>query len=163
VVRYRGARYHSSFLNAAPQLVGRKVFVMANSDQDLREIECALDDGSPIGKLQVERRWRGTPHSAKTRQEIKKLENKGVIPHCDDIVAGFRSYLESNARTSKLAATKLARLAKEQAHPEEQDVAANPRKPGESSRNGDDVATEPVAELPPDLIEFLNRAGTVYR
>lgn len=113
VIRFEGGRYSNPLLESAPALIGENVLVMAHSLR-LRTITATLEDGRPLGKLRCERRWLATEHSLETRRAIKKLEKQGVLSQCDDIVFGFRKYLEIKAKVSQSDARNLLRLNLEQ-------------------------------------------------
>lgn len=113
VVRALSARYSNDVLAKAFGLIGRRVTVLANSE-DVRTVECILDNGSSLGTLFVERRWRQTAHSLITRREITRLVNKGVIKDTNDLPVKFRQHLEIQARKSRRAAAMLAKVRLEQ-------------------------------------------------
>lgn len=112
-VRFVGARYYNEVLASAYLLVGKRVMISADSD-DLRRVECFLEDGSSIGKLIVEKRWRETRHSLTTRREIIRLQNKGSALSGEDLPRAWRKECERQAQKSKRAAARLARLRIEQ-------------------------------------------------
>jgi putative transposase len=113
VVRFHGARYSSDVLASAFLLIGRKVLLQANSE-NLQSIECTLDDGTSLGILMVERRWRYTRHGLITRQQANRLINEGTLHDDEDIPRAFRRHIEIEAKRSKRAASQLKRIQLEQ-------------------------------------------------
>jgi putative transposase len=156
-VRFEGARYTSPALSGSFTLIGKKVDRLANSD-DMRQIECVLKNGSSLGILHVERRWRNTKHSLKTRTEIKKLENRGELRDTEDIVRAFRTHVEKDAKKSKVAATVALRLKLEQASAEDNQNT-------QTEHTNLNAPQEPrmVAEVDESVNEFLKTLGAVYR
>lgn len=166
VVRTLSARYNSQALSSAAGLIGRSGMAIGNSD-DVRELELVLDNGSSLGVLLVEPRWRNTPHSLKTRRMVKQLENAGVLTaNCEDIVDAARRYLEAKGRTSTIAATQYARMAAEeaaraQACMAESAVGASNTELGVEATAAVTVVRE--TSLTPEIADFLNNMGTIFR
>jgi len=113
VVRFFGANYTNDVLASAFLLIGRSIVIHADSE-DLRKISCTLDDGTSLGQLYAERRWRQTRHGLTTRREAARLYNKGGFRTASDIPKAFRLHVESEAKKSKRAASQLKRLQIEQ-------------------------------------------------
>lgn len=167
-VRFAGARYYSDILSSALLLLGRSV-VIASDSEDLRRIECTLDDGTSLGTLIVERRWRYTKHSRATRKEIVKLQNSGKRFYGDDLPRAFRRDIEMRAAKSKRFAAKLLRLQAEQdgfganaqdasgAEPFDVQEYETDTEPFSSAQGCDDV------EMQEALDARLKRIGAVYR
>jgi putative transposase len=114
ILRWRNARYDGPGLHARPNLIGKKVLIRAQ--KDLRTIEIVLlDDGTPLGTLLVERRWRGKPNTVAGRKVIRRLMTQnGFVRNAADVPLAAREYLEKEVRQKKRAHRALAILAQEQ-------------------------------------------------
>lgn len=113
VVRYHGAIYTNNALSTTHKFVGKMALVQANS-QDLRTIECTLEDGTSLGVLYPERRWRTTAHGLVTRRAIKKVMNTGMFRSATDLPLAFRAFLQAEAVKSKKHAAMLKHVELEQ-------------------------------------------------
>lgn len=115
VLRWRDARYFGPGLHLRADLVGKDVLVCTRSE-DVRCLEVWLvEDGMPLGNLNVERRWSGVAHSLTTRrQALEETSENSFIQHAADIPIAFRQHLEAKVRSGKSAVNKLARAAIEQ-------------------------------------------------
>ena len=168
IVRFHGANYSNNVLSSAFLLVGRSVVVRADSE-DLRTIFCVLDDGTSLGVLPAERRWRQTRHGLATRREAGRLLNSGHFHKVDDIPRAFRLHLEAEAKESTTAAAKLKRVQLEQEKHEPVLVAPaepefwddinenkNSNVPGEETERAEQLAYAEASNLLKDI-------GTQYR
>jgi putative transposase len=167
VVRWKNARYYGMGLTS--NLIGKKVLIMANSD--IREIQAVLlGDGTPLGALIVERRWRDTPHTLYTRQTVRRyMTNNGFISHAADIPLAFRKHMENEAKINATHHRSLARLCKEQETNSKNDnnEAVKPNYPSHNNPV-DDIpiknSTNPLDEKQADeLDELIKNIGTLYR
>lgn len=114
VVRFKGGRYWNEQLRLET-CAGRNVLIMGSS-RDLRRIQVVLDDGSDLGVMEVEQRWRETCHSLQTRKEILRAEQSdSTLRRAADLPHAFRMYTEERAHRSRAEAARLARLRREQA------------------------------------------------
>jgi putative transposase len=114
-VIYEGSRYTNLVLSSAFGLVGKYITALGASS-DLRRLEAYFPDGTPIGTLFAENRWRHVPHSLDTRKAVNRLrrENRLHLQIEEDYPTSYRRHLEESARSSKNAATELARVMLEQ-------------------------------------------------
>lgn len=115
-VYWANARYHGAGLHGGARYLDKDVLVMAWS-LDARVIEVRLlEDGTPLGKLQVEKRFQATAHSVLSRQHADKERRKnGFAQDAADIMLKARAQAERNSRSRRSDRDKLARLALEQA------------------------------------------------
>lgn len=170
ILRWRDARYFGSGLLSRRGLVGQQVLVMANS-MDLRLIEVVLiSDGTPLGVLEVERRWSLTPHSIWTRRQVRKeMTNAGFLAFAADIPRALRAHVEREGKSKKKQKRKLAQLVVEQQNngaPENPQPDRAVASRDTTLPNTSPVVTDPfvVANGDDDEInEILRRLGTVYR
>lgn len=104
-------RYTSDVLQRHPELKGQplRIYYMA---RDLRQVHAFFADGTELGILVAERRWRTTPHSLRLRREILRLISMGKIRlnGDDDPVEVYVRYKAKLARESKKAAGSLAQV-----------------------------------------------------
>ena len=178
ILRWHDARYFGAGLLSQPGLVGQEVLVMASS-MDLRKIEIFLTaDGTPLGILDVERRWRSTPHTLWTRRQVRKaMTNSGFLRHAADIPRAFRKHVEDEAKRDARQKSVLAQLA------HEQQVKGKSAGAESEDRQGSNVASistyagipstcderaerdpqDPIELENDELDEILQRLGTVYR
>lgn len=180
VLRWRDARYFGVGLLSRAGLVNQEVLVMARSF-DLRKIKVSLtSDGTPLGILEVEPRWRSTPHSLWTRAQVrKKMTNSGFLRHAADIPRAMRKHVENEAKKNVQAKRHLAQIVTEQqfvglAHSVAIDHSgretcsvpeAFSRHIDKSERtkpNNDDHIPED-GDSDDELASLVNRLGTVYR
>lgn len=116
VVRWKDARYYGACLDRDPDLEGAELVLQAHS-QDLRQVRISrARDGQPIGVIDVERRWRSTPHSLVTRRQgTKRSKQSSFIRLAADIPLALRHEQEQLAADgNKGTRSKLARLQIEQ-------------------------------------------------
>jgi len=116
VVRWDGVRYFGNLaLNSRPGLIGQAVAIQADSE-DVRLIKVSLlCDGTPLGILEVEPRFRGTAHSVATRkQAINYMRHSGYVSMAADIPLAFRHEVQKRHKERKGRASQLARLLVEQ-------------------------------------------------
>ncbi|MFC7518842.1 hypothetical protein ACFQUU_27925 [Herbaspirillum sp. GCM10030257] len=150
-VRYAGARYHSKVLSAHALLL-RKPIMLGVCTEDLRTVECFLMDGTSIGLLKVEKRWRRTKHSLKTREEIIRMQNNGEKLLGHDVVRAYRESCETEALRSRRATTKVARMQKEQASEDQDDTVYG------HANNSAFAKEAPIAPVnPPDYDDVERR------
>ena len=159
-VRFESGRYFSDVLASRRADIGKSVLIMANS-RAMRRAECVLN-GESLGELLVERRYRGAEHDLTTRRQIAKLVKQGLIAETDDLVAGFRAHLSSEAHTSRVAAAQLQRLnegdpAAAQAFAEKNDVK------GANAPPPNIEVVPPAADSNGALNDIIQRMGSRYR
>lgn len=110
-INFEGVRYTSDVLQRHPELKGQplRIYYMA---RDLRQVHAFFADGTELGILVAERRWRTTPHSLRLRREILRLISMGKIRLSgdDDPVEVYVRYKAKLARESKKAAGALAQV-----------------------------------------------------
>lgn len=101
-ISYLNCKYTSSTLLISKHLVGKRVRIIVNAN-DLREIEVYTLDGLYFGKLQVEKKWRLTPHNITVRKAINKLIRDGKIRAINqiDIVSAYNTYLREEKKSDK--------------------------------------------------------------
>ncbi len=166
VLRWRNARYFGKGLYQRSNLVGQEVLVLANS-LDLRVIEiCLLVDGTSLGSLEVEKRWRTTAHGLISRQEVRKaMTHNSFVRNAADLPKAMLEHVEAEARKSARAARRFARMFLEQQHGLYGD--SNPA--GDLSIEngaGFDAQTSVVVLSPEEdeqISSFLSKAGAIYR
>lgn len=91
-------RYTETCLSKRYDLIGRHVYV--HIPQDMRTIECFLDDGPLIGTLKcLDKGWQLSPHSYDTRKQINALIRKGEmwVPDGGDPVVVYLDHLQTKA------------------------------------------------------------------
>lgn len=160
VVRFEGARYYNELLRRAMNLVGRSATIFARSN-NLQTIEVSLDDGTFLGVMACEPRWAGTPHSLDVRKAIIRRANDGsFVSRGSDIVLGFKSHLEMEARTSKRSARWLTKMEIEQRQHDHLESMNPDDSDDEDNSGGCTDGDEGCAEIEPDELDGLN---TVYR
>lgn len=174
ILRWKNARYDGAGLHLIPGLIGEKVLVMA--EEDIRFIEAVLlRDGTSLGVLQVEKRWRGTPHSINTRTIIRRyMTNNSFISQAADIPLAFRKHIEREVQENSKKQRLLAQLQKEQDKEnqklaklldmEENAVSEVMEKqvedaPNEASQSNTNAVDRKVNVLD----EFIKSLGTAYR
>lgn len=159
VLRWRDARYFGSGLLNKPDLVGSEVLVMASS-LDLRQVRVSLTaDGSSLGILEVEPRWRNTPHTLWTRARVReKMSSTSFLRHAADIPRAMRAHVEILAKKDSHAKRHLAQLAVEQRAVGGPDA----RETGREQRNTA-VDNDVIEEFDPETEELINRLGSIYR
>lgn len=131
VVRWKDARYHGEALELHPEFVDEPVIVQAAS-MDLRKIRVSLQrDGTPLGILEVEPRWRKTAHSLTTRRQATKMRKENsFIAMAADIPLAMRAELEERIKKAgRFARAQYARLLVEQGAVVGEGSQANPSKP----------------------------------
>lgn len=149
-VWWKDARYEGPGLHLREDLGDKEVLVQACSE-DPRQIEASvLDDGTQLGILVVEKRFRATPHSLITRRQASDdARAGGFLARCADIVIAARLRAEKEAKSSESARRRLARMAAEQ-------TAASPRtSPGSTPppQTASSCETRP-AKQPTNVIPF---------
>lgn len=110
-INFEGAQYTSAVLQRHPELRGQelRIYYMA---RDLRQVHAFFADGTELGILTAERRWRTTPHTLRLRREILRLIRMGKLrlrPEEDPVEAYVR-YKSKQAKDSKKAAGALAQV-----------------------------------------------------
>lgn len=115
-VYWANARYYGVGLHGDARYLEKNVTVMAWS-LDARFIEVRLqEDGTPLGTLQVEKRFQATAHSVLSRQHAdKKSRENGFAQGAADIMLAARAQAEKNSRSRRGDRDKYARMALEQA------------------------------------------------
>lgn len=101
-ISYLNCKYTSSTLLLSKHLVGKKIKIVVNMN-DLREVDVYTLDGLYFGKLQVEKKWRLTPHNITMRKAINRLIREGKIRaiNQNDIVSAYNLYLREQRKPSK--------------------------------------------------------------
>jgi len=147
---------------------GKKVLIMAQ--EDIREIEVVLiGDGTPLGKMLVERRWRNTPHSLFTRAAVRRfMTNNSFISHAADIPLAFRAHMEKEVKINATHQRVLARLQKEQERKEQNIDNLQITESIESDilNNAEKLKSVPIISDEDDydeLDDLISRLGTTYR
>lgn len=176
ILRWKNARYDGPGLHSAPNLVGQKLLIMAS--QDLRKIEVVLmKDGTSLGELIVEKRWRDTPHTLFTRTVARRfMTNHSFISHAADIPLAVRAQVEKEVKEKRKYQRLLARL-----HQEQQSDSRNPDSQPQTSesqhfgtsdttkraRNPDKPlehdSQNQESEEPDYLDALISKLGTSYR
>lgn len=176
IVRWKNARYDGPGLHSAPNLVGQHVLIMASGD--LRKIEIVLmNDGTSLGELIVEKRWRDTPHTLFTRTIARRyMTNHSFISHAADIPLALKAHVEKEVKEKRKNQRLLARLLQEQQsdcrNPDSKPQISEPGHFG--STDGRKSASEPNNPLEqenqnresnePDYLDALiSKLGTSYR
>lgn len=120
VVRWKNARYYGPGLSL--NLIGQEILI--KSKEDVRELEAVLiNDGMPLGKLKVEKRWSHTPHSLSTRATIRRyMTNNSFLKKAADLPLAFRQWVEMEQNSKSKSHRLLARLHREQEQKLESDV-----------------------------------------
>lgn len=182
VLRWRDARYFGTGLLSRAGLIGQEVLVMANS-LDLRKISVSLSaDGTDLGILEVELRWRSTPHTLWTRSQVRKaMTNSGFLRHAADIPREMRRYAEQEAKKNVRSKRLLAQLVAEQQSPSRSPApklgSSNPKDDRYSSIEEPIWTKGAPVRLPSidkdqvaekfgsdnEFDELLKRLGSVYR
>jgi hypothetical protein len=168
VLRWKNARYYGAGLSLGGNLLGKKVLIMAQ--EDIREIEVVLiGDGTPLGKMLVERRWRNTPHSLFTRAAVRRfMTNNSFISHAADIPLAFRAHMEKEVKINATHQRVLARLQKEQERKEQNIDNLQITESIESDilNNAEKLKSVPIISDEDDydeLDDLISRLGTTYR
>lgn len=147
-VWWQEARYSNDALQSRLDLDGKQV-VLATSSQDSRKLDVWLsEDGSSLGSLEIEPRYRSSPSSAGIRAHARRAaKDGGLAARSADMVLGFRVDLETAAKKGQSAKQKLARMI------HEQEVAAAKKASAEQPANAPppqgDPAKEPEAASKP--------------
>lgn len=95
-VIFKGARYFSDSLRCRSDLIGEKAMLWVNIVTDIRQVRLFLTDGSSMGYLLVESRWREMAHTLRTRKAINKLCRETPSPI--DSSAPMSSYVNNLAK-----------------------------------------------------------------
>ncbi|GBG14757.1 uncharacterized protein NMK_2358 [Novimethylophilus kurashikiensis] len=169
ILRWKNARYDGPGLHSHSNLVGQRVLVMAS--QDLRKIEVVLlKDGSSLGELVVEKRWRDTPHTVFTRTALRSMmTNHGFVRHAADIPLAVRAHIEKEVVEKGRQQRLLARLLREQQSNSKvemksvsPDASTPPGISGELAKNNTSHSFSKHSE--PDVLDALiDKLGTTYR
>lgn len=158
VLRWRDARYSGPGLLSMAGLVGQEVLVMASSF-DLRQISISLtSNGTSLGILDVEPRWRSTPHTLWTRAAVRReMSNSSFLRHAADIPRAMRIHAEKKANVNAHAKRLLAQL-----------VALN--KPSSSNEATDDELRlvsnkidNVVEDVDVEMASLIKKLGSIYR
>jgi putative transposase len=109
-INFLEVRYTNDILSSSPGLIGKKLRIYFDV-RDIRSVKAFFEDGAELGVLAAARPWCYTPHSVRVRQEIFRLKrNKKLIyREGDDPVEAWEKYKRAQAKTSKRAATDLAK------------------------------------------------------
>lgn len=109
-INFQDVRYTSPILSSSPALIGKRLRVYFDV-RDIRTVKAFFDDGAELGILTAARPWCTTPHSLRVRQEIFRLKRAGKLQYRegDDPVECWAKYKRQQARSSKRAATDLAK------------------------------------------------------
>lgn len=112
VVRFENADYEGGGLLTRPDLVGQEVLVACNS-LDPRVIEVFLtSDGSSLGLLQIERRWRSTPVNLATRKRSREHSTyDNFSQHAADISLAIGAEMEARYKATGKAGAALGSFA----------------------------------------------------
>ena len=176
VVRWGGVRYHNdAALTSRPGLVGEEVGISADS-RDVRYIKVTLlRDGSTLGILEVEPRFRGSAHSLQTRKAaINYQRHNGYW--AADIVYAFRLDQQRLAdQQNKGRRAMLVQMLVEQGKVGETDTQAANDPPttqpqaqpngavGQSSESaGTKVVSLPAPSPPSELERRIAAMGSAY-
>lgn len=104
--------YTSVSLAGRFDLIGQNLIVRGESD-DLRFLDCWLEDGSPIDRVHVLGPWALSKHGFETRSAADKLRRQGVCKFGENPVQIVISSLQEIARTDSRAASLLAMVLQE--------------------------------------------------
>lgn len=164
LVRWKNARYYGKGLTS--NLIGRKILILANTD--IREIDAVLlGDGTPLGTLIVERRWRDTPHTIFTRAAVRRfMTNNSFISHAADIPLAFRKHMENEAKTKSTQQRILARLHKEQDNSEDiKESYPSHEIPVDENTNKEKMNPQVNSKLDEvdEVDEMIKNLGSLYR
>lgn len=160
ILRWRDARYKGQGLLSVSNIVGMEVLVMADSN-DLRWIKVSLiRNGVSLGILEVERRWRSTPHTLWTRGRVRlAMSQNSYLKHAADIPRAARAHAENVAKKNAKENRALAQMIAEeqmnntQFYPKKNESVKE--KTAEDSDCGDD-------DLDDELTEIISRLGSIY-
>jgi hypothetical protein len=109
-INFQDVRYTSPILSSSVTLIGKKLRVYFDV-RDIRTVKAFFEDGAELGVLTAARPWCYTPHSLRVRQEIFRLKRAGKLQYRegDDPVERWAKYKRQQARSSKRAATDVAK------------------------------------------------------
>lgn len=109
-INFEGVRYTSDIVARKRELVGQKLRIYFIA-RDIRKLHAFFMDGSELGILVAAKQWRTTPHSLRLRQEILRLKRLRKLTWGinDDPIEKYIEYKRKEAKTSKRAATQLAK------------------------------------------------------
>jgi putative transposase len=113
-INFLEVKYSSDVLSSNPRLIGKKVRIYYDV-RDIRFVKAFFEDGSELGVLTAARPWCWTPHSVRVRQDIMRQKRLGKLKYRegDDPVEAWEKLKRSEAKTSKRAATALAKAKKD--------------------------------------------------
>lgn len=162
ILRWRDARYFGPSLLSMANLVGQEVLVMASS-LDLRNISVSLTaNGTSLGVLDVELRWRSTPHTLWTRASVRKeMSNSSFLRHAADIPRAMRAHAEMEAKNNLHAKRQLAQLVAEQ------DILNRPLANTEGNngklRSENNKPDDVEENVDIETARLIKKLGSVYR
>ncbi|MEC4718400.1 hypothetical protein RY831_04535 [Noviherbaspirillum sp. CPCC 100848] len=174
-INFQEVRYSSPILSSSSALIGKKLRVYFDV-RDIRTVKAFFEDGTELGILTAARPWCYTPHSLRVRQEIFRLKRAGKLQYRDgdDPVECWAKYKRQQARTSKRAATDLAKANSNRKALANEGVATPVTKsqsdavspPGKELRSQNVVPavkkpTEPVAAAGPPQARILKIRRTI--
>lgn len=162
ILRWCDARYFGLGLLSMANLVGQEVLVMASS-LDLRNISVSLiSNGTSLGILEVEPRWRSTAHTLWTRATVRKeMSHSSFLRHAADIPRAMRVHAENEASKNSHSNRKLAHLVAEQDVLNQYSPKAQADNARSQVENGetDDVMEDVDAETK----GLIKKLGSIYR
>lgn len=156
-VRWKNARYYGPQLSTA--LIGEDVLI--KSDEDARVIEVSLlRDGTSLGELLVEPRWRGKPHSFGVRNAIRRqMTFNGLQKGTADITLGVASQMEADAKKHRKNHRLLARMVVEQRRHDEKSEKAT-----EAINHEVQKLTKEQLNIEDEALDaMIEQMGAVYR
>lgn len=148
VLRWQSATYEGLGLTSASDLIGQKVLLAADS-QDPRVIRAWLDrDGTDLGDLEIERRYRSTPASVTTRQHIKRrVHADSFLRNAMNLPLAFRQLQEARNHKRSADCHELARLVIEQVFARSRSASGQPAA-GAAPTSSASMQLAPVGSAP---------------
>jgi hypothetical protein len=153
---------------ASYNLVGKNITLEIDVE-DLRQVKAYLSDGSSLGFLTAQGKWRQSKHDLKTRRAILSLMSSGdmFVTTSDNPVQIYLNYLSQGTRKNALktdlvpapkAATEAVRVAKAA----DIDLQLEPNSKNQSPAPAFPLLSETSSIMPgtmPSLSEILGKKG----
>jgi putative transposase len=160
--------YSSPIMAASYNLVGKNITLEIDVE-DLRQVKAYLSDGSSLGFLTAQGKWRQSKHDLKTRRAILSLMSSGdmFVTTSDNPVQIYLNYLSQGTRKNALktdlvpapkAATEAVRVAKAA----DIDLQLEPNSKNQSPAPAFPLLSETSSIMPgtmPSLSEILGKKG----
>lgn len=92
--------YTNEILSKRFDLIGSRVIVHLREEEDIRHVDCFLENGEHIGPIEViAQGWRATKHTRSVRRAINESIERGDInSDSDDLVSAYLSMLADRVR-----------------------------------------------------------------